>query len=129
KDNTWSGFDGAIAMICQTCKTWVPGNVNFCPNCGASKDHFVQDGAVPSSTPAVSPSFAPAFQPIAALSPLVLPAAGLRPGERVFQVWRAALDQGYSSDEDATSNSVGGLLLATDHRLIFLQEKGVLNKS
>lgn len=123
------GFGEPIAMICQRCKTWVPGNVNFCPNCGASKDQFVQDGTVPALMPTVSPSPAPAFQPIGALSPLVLPAAGLRPGERVFQVWRAGLDQGYSSDEDSTSNSIGGLLLATDQRLIFLQEKGVLSKS
>ncbi len=115
-------------MICQRCKTWVPDKVNFCPNCGGPKDQFVQDGAISSPAHTVSPP-APAFPPIAVLSPLVLPVAGLRPGERVFQVWRAGLDQGYSSDEDSTSNSMGGLLLATDQRLIFLQEKGVLSKS
>jgi hypothetical protein len=77
----------------------------------------------------MAPTPAPAFPPIIALSPLVFPEAGLRPGERVFQVWRAGLNQGYSSDEDSTSNAIGGLLLATDQRLIFLQEKGILSKS
>jgi len=79
--------------------------------------------------PAVPPSSALAFRPAGALSPLLLPTAGLRPGERVFQVWRAGLDRGCSSDEESASNSIGGLLLATDQRLIFLQEKGMLGKS
>lgn len=122
-------MDNEITMICQSCKTWVPDTVNFCPNCGAPKDQFVQDGTLSSPAPAMAPSPAPAFRVITTLSPLVLPEAGLRPGERVFQVWRAGLDQGYSSDEDSTTNSMGGLLLATDQRLIFLQEKGMLNKS
>ena len=72
-------------------------------------------------------------QPQTALSimPQLASAAMLRPNERVAQVWRAGLEQDYvgMDDDDSGTYKINGLLLATDQRLIFVQEKGMFGKS
>jgi len=65
------------------------------------------------------------------LIPQVAAAAMLRPNERTAQVWRAGLEQDYVAGDDDESGTfnVSGVLIATDQRLIFVQEKGVFGKS
>ena len=63
--------------------------------------------------------------------PQLASAAMLRPNERVAQVWRAGLEQDYvgMDDNDSGTFNLNGLLIATDQRLIFVQEKGLFGKS
>ncbi|MHC1710354.1 MAG: hypothetical protein AB9819_08125 [Methanomassiliicoccales archaeon] len=65
------------------------------------------------------------------LMPQVASAAMLRPNERAVQVWRAGLEQYQYDPEEGTHGTfnISGVLIATDQRLIFVQEKGVFGKS
>jgi hypothetical protein len=65
------------------------------------------------------------------LMPQVASAAMLRPNERTVQVWRAGLEKDSYDPEEGEHGTynVNGLLIATDQRLIFLQEKGLFGKS
>ncbi len=65
------------------------------------------------------------------IMPKLASAAVLRPNEMVAQVWRAGLEQDYVGMEEGESGkfNINGLLLATDQRLIFVQEKGLFDKS
>lgn len=65
------------------------------------------------------------------LMPQLASAAMLRPNERPAQVWRAGLEQDTYDPEEGGHGTfnVNGLLIATDQRLIFVQEKGVFGKS
>ena len=65
------------------------------------------------------------------LMPQVASAAMLRPNERTAQVWRAGLEQDHYDPEEGEHGTfnINGVLIATDQRLIFVQEKGVFGKS
>lgn len=65
------------------------------------------------------------------LMPQVASAAMLRPNERTMQVWRAGLEKdSYDPEENEHGTfNLNGVLIATDQRLIFVQEKGVFGKS
>lgn len=66
------------------------------------------------------------------LMPQVASVAMLRPNERAVQVWRAGLEKDYVNPEDKNEGgtfNINGVLIATDQRLIFLQEKGLFGKS
>ena len=65
------------------------------------------------------------------LMPQVASAAMLRPNERTAQVWRAGLEQDRYDPEEGEHGTfnIKGVLIATDQRLIFVQEKGVFGKS
>ena len=65
------------------------------------------------------------------IAPAVLMALGLRPGERAIRIWRAGYvvpDRHYD-DDAAYPVMLPGILVASDQRLIFVQEKGLLNKN
>lgn len=65
------------------------------------------------------------------LMPQVASAAMLRPNERAVQAWRAGLEQDSYDPEEGEHGTfnISGVLIATDQRLIFVQEKGVFSKS
>ncbi len=112
-------------MICPQCKSGVADAINFCPNCGTPKAKFLPGGTFAPHQPA-SPILAPVQ-----ISPAVLQALFLRPGERAVGVWRAGyvLPDRSFDDEEASTPMTPGILVASDQRLIFVQEKGILNKS
>lgn len=114
-------------MICPQCKTWVAGTVNFCSRCGTPKAMFLPDGAVAPLPRAPVPPAPPSMT----VAPTVQMALGLRPGERAIRMWRAGyVVPGRYYDEDAAFPvCLSGILVASDQRLIFVQEKGLLNKS
>lgn len=66
-----------------------------------------------------------------ALAPAIEMVLGLRPGERPVRIWRAGyvLPNRSFDDEDASTPMTPGVLVATEQRLIFVREKGLLNKS
>jgi hypothetical protein len=82
---------------------------------------------------AVAPVRAPPARPEPpqmVVAPAVLMALDLRPGESVARIWRA----GYvlpdrSSEGEASTPMASGILVTTNQRLIFVHEKGVINKS
>lgn len=113
-------------MICPQCKTWVAGTVNFCPNCGTLKVNFLPDGYAAPLPPAPPMPIHPA-----SIAPAMLQALGLRLGERTVRVLRGGYVLPESSfDEDAPSAPMAsGILIVSDQRLIFVREKGLLNKS
>lgn len=65
------------------------------------------------------------------LMPAVASVAMLRPNERTVQVWRAGSEKdSYDPEENEHGTfNLSGLLIATDQRLIFVQEKGLFSKS
>ncbi|HQQ25350.1 MAG TPA: PH domain-containing protein, partial [Methanomassiliicoccales archaeon] len=65
------------------------------------------------------------------LMPQVASAAMLRPNERPVQVWRAGLEKdSYDPEENEHGTfNLNGVLIATDQRLVFVQEKGMFGKS
>ena len=65
------------------------------------------------------------------LMPQVASAAMLRPNERAVQAWRAGLERDSYDPEEGEHGTfnISGVLIATDQRLIFVQEKGVFGKS
>jgi len=64
------------------------------------------------------------------LMPQLAAAAGLRPNERPVQLWRAGLEMSYvGMDDEDLNHTLNGLLLATDQRLIYIQEKWLFGKS
>lgn len=65
------------------------------------------------------------------LMPQVASAVMLRPNERAVQVWRAGLEKDSYDPEEGTHGTfnINGVLIATDQRLVFVQEKGVFGKS
>ena len=114
-------------MICPQCKTWVTGTVNFCSRCGTPKAMFLPDGAVAPLPRAPVPPAPPSMT----VAPAVQMALGLRPGERAIRMWRAGyvVPGRYYDEDDAIPVMLSGILVASDQRLIFVQEKGLLNKS
>jgi hypothetical protein len=58
-------------------------------------------------------------------------AVGLQPGERAIRTWRAGLvvPGRYYDEDNSLPVMLSGILVASDQRLIFVQEKGLLNKS
>ncbi len=116
-----------MRLICSNCNAVVTGTANFCPRCGAPKALFRSDGAV-APPPAAPASTAP---PSMNIAPAVLMALGLRPGERAIRIWRAGYvvpDRHYD-DDSAYPVMLPGILVASDKRLIFVQEKGLMSKS
>ena len=65
------------------------------------------------------------------LMPELASAAMLRPNEKAVQVWRAGLEQDHYDPEEGEHGTfnLNGVLIATDQRLIFVQEKGLFGKS
>ena len=65
------------------------------------------------------------------LMPELASAAMLRPNEKAVQVWRAGLEQDHYDPEEGEHGTfnLNGVLIATDQRLIFVQEKGLFDKS
>lgn len=118
-------------MICPRCNIWLPETAKFCSQCGMPRSGFRADGAgipAPSAAaaqPIASPASA-ARSSVSSLSPLITQASGFRPGERTIQVWRAGLEE-KDSEGDTIARPV--LLVATDQRLIMLEESGLLNKT
>lgn len=127
-------------MICPNCRTWLPDHANFCTQCGTPRDKFLRDGSVPPMQPPAAPVQYPSAQPQAAppapvaplaLAPPMAAAMGLRPGEEVVQVWRCGMtlpDRAWQ-DDDRPTPQANGLLVATTHRLAFVEEKGLLGKT
>lgn len=118
-------------MICPRCNIWLPETAKFCSQCGMHRSGFRVDGAgIPAPSAAVAqPVVSPAGvarSSIPSLSPLITQASGFRPGERTIQVWRAGLEH-IDSEGETTARPV--MLVATDQRLIMLQESGLLNKT
>jgi hypothetical protein len=110
-------------MICPKCNLWLPDAAKFCSQCGMPRSGFRVDGAAAPRPPAV-----PAPSAVPSISPIVLQASGLRPGERAVQIWRAGQVE-RSSDPDEADSTTSVVLVATDQRLIVLREKGLMSKT
>lgn len=110
-------------MICPKCNLWLPDTAKFCSQCGLPRSGFRMDGAA--APPVPEPSM---ITNAALLPPMLLQAAGLRPGERIMQVWRAGQVQ-TSNDPEESDTSVPVVLLATEQRLVVVREKGLMSKS
>ncbi|HUT27338.1 MAG TPA: hypothetical protein VMW85_04760 [Methanomassiliicoccales archaeon] len=85
----------------------------------------------PQTSPVISnvgPSRAPLGLP--ALLPQIVMATALRPNERPMQIWRAGLEMPNPNfNDDQRTPMMNGLLLATDQRLAFVEEKGIFSKT
>lgn len=136
-------------MFCTQCGTAVPETAKFCPRCGAPLSRPADAAPAPAPTapappqgpPAAPPYYAPApaapaappYAPPPAYPPLhpgLAQGLALQPGEAVVQVWRAGLTQTYRNmDDEDRPYQLNGVLVATDRRLCFVEEKGLMGKS
>jgi hypothetical protein len=105
-------------MFCGNCGAKVEGGFVYCPSCG-SKMTQVQEQTHQTVPPQ---SFGDALLPGS-----LGQAVRLSPGENVVKIYKARkLDPHGGDPEDDDSRT--GILLLTDHRLVFIEESGVLHK-
>lgn len=103
-------------MFCGGCGTKQEAGYSFCPNCGARLDT------------ALEPTM-PAAAPAPSLPGSLGQAVRLNPGESIVTFYRArSLGDPRKKDEDGGYDSMDGVLLITDQRMVFIEETGVLQK-
>ncbi|MCU0861103.1 MAG: hypothetical protein MUE65_02155 [Methanomassiliicoccales archaeon] len=105
-----------ICMFCGSCGSKQEEGYSFCPTCGARL------GTAPEPTLPLAPSMSP-------LPGNLGQAVRLNPGESIVTIYRArSLGDPRKKDEDGGYNSMDGVLLLTDQRLVFIEETGILQK-